>query len=65
MATKKPKVKVPDVSEKDLAETNALRVRQANTAFKARPFVTKTYMSLHYGFPMEWLNKHWNEIIKH
>lgn len=59
----KIKVKVSDVTERDLAETNALQLLKAKALFASFPIATKTWMSLH-GFPMSWLNKYWDEITK-
>ncbi len=58
----KTKVKVSNVTEKDLEETNRIRLRNARALFASRPFVTKLWMSMHGGFPMEWLKKNWKEI---
>jgi len=59
---KKLKVKVSDVNDADLAETNRIRLRNARALFAARPFVTKLWMSMHGGFPMEWLKENWDAI---
>ncbi len=56
------KIKIKNVTEADLTETNRIRLRNAKALFAQRPFVTKLWMSIHGGFPMEWLNKNWDEI---
>jgi len=57
------KLKIKSVTKKDLGETNQIRLEQAKALFQERPFVTKTWMAMYGGFPMEWLNKNWNKII--
>ncbi len=60
---KSTKIKVNDVTEKDLAETNRIRLRNARALFASRPFVTKTWMAMHGNFPMEWLKNNWESIV--
>ena len=55
------KVKVSNVTEKNLKETGEIRLRQAKALYASFPIATKTWMMLR-GFPIEFLNKHWNEI---
>lgn len=60
------KVKVSDFNPDDPEHnrTHEIRLRQAKALYQSFPIATKTWMMMR-GFPMSWLNKHWNEITKY